>query len=112
MFFKISEVDAHLIGEALECVSETHNTSVVKDAERIYEELQAQMQTQPTLSIEELSQQYGAYDLLTAYIMSNFKVTDAVAEDLLYGADQMLEQMINEKLEEEEEEEEEENEEE
>ena len=108
MLFKINQVDANLIGEALECVSATQNAEVVRDAERIYEELQAQMHSQPTLTIEELAQQYGSLDLLTAYLMRNFGVTEAVAEDLLYGADQMLEQMINEKLEEEEEEENEE----
>ena len=35
--------------------------------------------------------------------MRNFGVTETVAEDLVYGADQMLEQMINEKLEDDEE---------
>lgn len=103
MNFRINECDASLIGEALEKLTETNpEEGIVSDAERIYSELQNQMKNQSAFTIEELSQQYGSLDLLTAYIMRNFGVTETVAEDLVYGADQMLEQMINEKLEDEE----------
>lgn len=106
MYFRINDDDTHLIGEALEKLTETNpEKDIISDAERIYSELQKQMQNQQALSIEELSQQYGSLDLFTAYIMRNFGVTEKVAEDLVYGADQMLEQMINEKLEDAEEEE-------
>jgi len=98
--FRINECDASLIGEALKKLTETNpEEGIVSDAERIYGELQNQMKNQSALTIEELSQQYGSLDLLTSYIMRNFGVTEAVAEGLVYSADQMLEQMINEKLE-------------
>lgn len=100
MNFRVSEDDFFLISETLKIVAETSDdAALTHDTKRLYDELQAQMKTQSALTIEELSQQYGSLDLLTAYIMRNFGVTEAVAEDLVCGADQMLEQMINEKLE-------------
>ena len=46
------------------------------------------METEKKLTVKELSEQYGAMDLLTAYIMRTGGVSEERAEELVYMFDQ------------------------
>ena len=56
--------------------------------------------------VTNLAENYGTYDLLTAYIMRTLNVSYEVAEDIVYNVDYDLEIRLNEMFEGEEEEEE------
>ena len=61
------------------------------------------METEKKLTVKELSEQYGALDLLTAYIMRTGGVSEEQAEEMVYLFDQdaeiHLQQILEDKLE-------------
>ena len=61
------------------------------------------METEKKLTVKELSEQYGALDLLTAYIMRTGGVSEEEAEEMVYMFDQdteyHLQQILEDKLE-------------
>ena len=61
------------------------------------------METEKKLTIKELSEKYGALDLLTAYIMRTGNVSEEVAADMVYSFDmdneRHLQQVLEDKLE-------------
>ena len=61
------------------------------------------METEKKLTVKELSEQYGAMDLLTAYIMRTGGVSEEVAEEMVYLFDQdteiHLQQILEDRLE-------------
>lgn len=61
------------------------------------------METEKKLTVKELSEQYGAMDLLTAYIMRTGGVSEATAESMVYMFDQdteyHLRQILEDKME-------------
>ena len=61
------------------------------------------METEKKLTVKELSEQYGAMDLLTAYIMRTGGVSEETAEEMVYLFDQdterHLQQILEDKLE-------------
>lgn len=61
------------------------------------------METEKKLTVKELSEQYGALDLLTAYIMRTGGVSEEEAEEMVYLFDQdteiHLQQILEDKLE-------------
>lgn len=60
------------------------------------------METEKKLTVKELSEQYGAMDLLTAYIMRTGGVSEERAEELVYLFDQdteiHLQQILEDRL--------------
>jgi hypothetical protein len=61
------------------------------------------METEKKLTVKELSEQYGALDLLTAYIMRTGGVSEEEAEEMVYLFDQdteiHLQQILEDKME-------------
>ena len=61
------------------------------------------METEKKLTVKELSEQYGALDLLTAYIMRTGGVSEEEAEEMVYSFDMdaeiHLQQILEDKLE-------------
>ena len=61
------------------------------------------METEKKLTVKELSEQYGALDLLTAYIMRTGGVSEEDAEEMVYLFDQdtehHLQQILEDKME-------------
>lgn len=61
------------------------------------------METEKKLTVKELSEQYGAMDLLTAYIMRTGGVSEEVAEEMVYMFDmdteRHLQQILEDKME-------------
>lgn len=61
------------------------------------------METEKKLTVKELSEQYGALDLLTAYIMRTGGVSEEQAEEMVYLFDQdtehHLQQILEDKME-------------
>ena len=61
------------------------------------------METEKKLTVKELSEQYGALDLLTAYIMRTGGVSEEEAEEMVYMFDmdteRHLQQILEDKLE-------------
>ena len=49
------------------------------------------------LTIQELAENYGTYDLLTAYIMRTANINEEKAKDIVYKLDIYLEPWIDEK---------------
>lgn len=60
------------------------------------------METEKKLTVKELSEQYGALDLLTAYIMRTGGVSEEKAEEMVYMFDQdteyHLQQILDDQL--------------
>lgn len=61
------------------------------------------METEKKLTVKELSEQYGALDLLTAYIMRTGGVSEEDAEEMVYmfdmDAESHLQQILEDKME-------------
>lgn len=61
------------------------------------------METEKKLTVKELSEQYGALDLLTAYIMRTGGVSEEEAEEMVYlfdmDTEHHLQQILEDKME-------------
>ena len=61
------------------------------------------METERKLTVKELSEQYGAMDLLTAYIMRTGGVSEEVAEEMVYlfdmDTERHLQQILDDRME-------------